>query len=257
MQRKMAVQEKIEFEVSEEVKQKIENADKNQHLIDMDELKDLKPIELKSRTYRFFKRAVDIVISGLSLIVLFVPFLIVALAIFIDDPGKVFFRQYRVGRHGKRFRLYKFRSMRQSTPKYMSTAEVGDPAKYITRVGKFLRKTSLDELPQLINIFKGDMSLVGPRPLISDEYEIHQMRSTFGVYQLRPGITGLAQINGRDTVEPAAKVRFDVTYLEHFGPVMDIKILFATVPKVFGGQGVVEGYSASAIEKKKTEEPQE
>lgn len=255
IQRNMIVDEKIGFEVSEEVKQKIEHAQENPQLIDMDELKDLKPITLKSHTYRFFKRAADIVISGLALIFLFVPFLIVALAIFIDDPGKVFFRQYRVGRHGKRFRLYKFRSMRQNTPKYMSTAEVDDPNKYITRVGKFLRKTSLDELPQLINIFKGDMSLVGPRPLISDEYEIHQMRTVLGVYQLRPGITGLAQINGRDTVAPAAKVRFDVTYLEHFGPVMDIKVLFATVPKVFGGQGVVEGYSTSKQQKEETEQP--
>ena len=194
----------------------------------------------------FFKRFFDIVLSGMALLFLIVPFLLIALAVFIDDPGKVFFRQYRVGRHGKRFKIYKFRSMKQSTPKYMSTAEVDDPNKYITRMGKILRKTSLDELPQLINIFKGDMSLVGPRPLISDEYEIHQMRSHFGVYELRPGVTGLAQINGRDTVDPAQKVRWDVKYLETFGLKTDLKILFATVPKVFGGEGVVEGYSSEA-----------
>ncbi len=253
----MAVEEKYEFEVSEEVKAKMENADNKHELIDVEELKDLKPIKLKSRGYRFFKRAGDILISGLALIVLLVPLLFVALAVFIDDPGKVLFRQYRVGRNGKRFRLYKFRSMKKSTPKYMSTAEVDDPDKYITRVGKILRKTSLDELPQLINVFKGDMSLVGPRPLISDEYEIHQMRAAFGVYALRPGVTGLAQINGRDTVAPAAKVRWDVKYLETFGFKTDMKILFATVPKIFGGEGVVEGYSSAEAEKKEEEKVEE
>ena len=253
----MAVEEKYEFEVSEEVKAKMENADNKHELIDVEELKDLKPIKLKSRGYRFFKRAGDILISGLALIVLLVPLLFVALAVFIDDPGKVLFRQYRVGRNGKRFRLYKFRSMKKSTPKYTSTAEVDDPDKYITRVGKILRKTSLDELPQLINVFKGDMSLVGPRPLISDEYEIHQMRAAFGVYALRPGVTGLAQINGRDTVAPAAKVRWDVKYLETFGFKTDMKILFATVPKIFGGEGVVEGYSSAEAEKKEEEKVEE
>ena len=246
----MAVEEKYEFEISDEVKEKIEHADNKHALIDEEALKDLKPIELKSRGYRFFKRAGDILISGCALVVLLVPLLLVALAVFVDDPGKVLFRQYRVGRNGKRFRLYKFRSMKLNTPKYMSTAEVDDPDKYITRVGKILRKTSLDELPQLINVFKGDMSLVGPRPLISDEYEIHQMRTAFGVYALRPGVTGLAQINGRDTVAPAAKVRWDVKYLESFGFKTDMKILFATVPKIFGGEGVVEGYSSADAEKK-------
>ena len=240
----MVVEKKVEFEISEEVQKKIEGADEAHALIQAQALEDLSPVVLRAPVYRFFKRAADIVISGMALLFLVVPFLIIMLAVFIDDPGKIFFRQYRVGRHGKRFKIYKFRSMKKNTPKYMSTAEVEDPDKYITRVGKILRKTSLDELPQLINIFKGDMSLVGPRPLISDEYEIHQMRSHFGVYELRPGVTGLAQINGRDTVLPEAKVRWDVKYLETFGLKTDIKILLATIPKVFGGVGVVEGYSA-------------
>lgn len=235
----------VEFEVSEEVKEKMENAESLHELIDEEALKDLSPVAMPGRGYRFIKRTMDMVLSGLGILVLLLPLGIISLAVFIDDPGKVLFRQYRVGRGGKRFRLYKFRSMKLDTPKYMSTAEVDDPDKYITRVGKFLRKTSLDEIPQLFNVFKGDMSLVGPRPLISDEYEIHQMRTKYGVYQIRPGVTGLAQINGRDTVSPAEKVRWDVKYLEHFGLLMDLKILFATVPKVFGGQGVVEGYSAT------------
>ena len=134
--------------------------------------------------------------------------------------------------------------MKRKTPKYLSTMEVADPDQFITRVGKFIRKTSLDELPQLINVLLGDMSLIGPRPLISDEHEIHDMRMRFGVYNVRPGITGLAQINGRDLVSPGEKVRWDVKYLENFGFRMDLKILLATVPKVFGRAGVVEGFDS-------------
>ena len=214
------------FEVSEEVKRKMENAESLHELIDEEALKDLSPVAMPGRGYRFVKRTMDVVLSGLGIFVLLLPLGIISLAVFIDDPGKVLFRQYRVGRGGKRFRLYKFRSMKLDTPKYMSTAEVDDPDKYITRVGKFLRKTSLDEIPQLFNVFKGDMSLVGPRPLISDEYEIHEMRTKYGVYQIRPGVTGLAQINGRDTVSPAEKVRWDVKYLEHL---VGCKITYVSV----------------------------
>lgn len=119
--------------------------------------------------------------------------------------------------------------------------ELENPDRYITRVGKFLRRFSLDEIPRLFNVLKGDMSLVGPRPLISDEYEIHAMRMRFGVYNIRPGVTGLAQINGRDLVQPEEKVRWDVKYLHEFGPRLDLKILLATLPKVFDGHDVVEG----------------
>lgn len=236
------IEEKYEFEISEEVKEKIEHAENRHVLIREDALNDLEPIRLSCKGYLFFKRLADIVLSFCGLLVLLLPMLILSIAVFVDDPGKVFFRQYRVGRNGKRFRLYKFRTMKKDTPKYLSTMEVDDPDKYITRLGHFLRRTSLDEIPQLINVFRGDMSLVGPRPLISDEYEIHEMRTAFGVYQIRPGVTGLAQINGRDTVTPEEKVRWDVEYLEKFGLGTDLKILFATVPKVFGCRGVVEGY---------------
>ena len=127
------------------------------------------------------------------------------------------------------------------TPKYRATMELENPNQYLTRIGHFLRKYSQDEVPQLINVVKGDMSLVGPRPLISDEYEIHAMRMRFGIYNIRPGVTGLAQINGRDLVSPEEKIYWDVKYLNEFSPWMDFKILLATVPKVFDGHDVVEG----------------
>lgn len=247
----MSIDEKIKFEISEEVKEKIARSEGKEILIRSEELRDLKPIEIKAPFYKFFKRFCDITISAIASVALLLPMLIIGLAVYIDDPGKILFRQYRVGKNGKRFRLYKFRSMKTDTPKYLSTFEIDNPDQYITKVGKFLRKTSLDELPQLINVLKGDMSLVGPRPLISDEYEIHQMRTMFGVYNIRPGVTGLAQINGRDTVSPVDKVRWDVKYLEHFGFKADIKILIATVPKVFGGNGVVEGYKIASDDQAK------
>lgn len=231
-----------QFETSQEVLEKIQNAENLHSLIPEKKVKDLKYVDVSGRKYQHVKRAMDVVLSAVGLMVLLIPMFLVMLAVFIDDPGKPFFRQYRVGLGGKRFQLLKFRTMKKETPKYLSTMEVDDPNKYITRIGRFLRRTSLDEIPQLINVLKGDMSLVGPRPLISDEYEIHEMRSRFGVYNARPGITGLAQINGRDTVSPVEKVHWDVKYLENFGLWMDLKILFATVPKVFGKEGVVEGY---------------
>ena len=190
----------------------------------------------------------DLLLSTVGLLVLTVPFAVIAAIIYADDPGPVIFSQYRIGRRGRRFKLYKFRTMKLDTPKYLSTMEVEDPNKYITRVGHGLRKFSLDELPQLVNVLKGDMSLVGPRPLIADEYEIHAMRTRFGVYSVRPGVTGLAQIHGRDLVSPADKVRWDVKYLQEFGMWTDLKILIATVPKIFGGEGVVEGYKQKESE---------
>lgn len=230
------------FEVSDEVKRKMEQAADLHTLISEDTVQDLKRVYITKRYYCKFKRLTDMVLAFLGLIALMVPFGIIAAVIYLDDPGNVLFTQYRIGRRGKRFKLYKFRTMKLDTPKYLSTSEVSDPDAYITRVGHFLRKYSLDELPQLLNVFKGDMSLVGPRPLIADEYEIHAMRMRFGVYSVRPGVTGLAQIHGRDMVSPADKVRWDVKYLQSFGFWTDLKILLATVPKIFGGEGVVEGY---------------
>lgn len=229
------------FEVSQEVKEKIENAEDMHRLIAEDTVQDLKRVYIDKRFYCKLKRLMDILLSAAGLLVLLIPFAIISAVVYFDDPGTVIFSQYRIGRKGKRFKLYKFRTMKMDTPKYLSTMEMNDPDKYITRAGRVLRKLSLDELPQLINVLKGDMSLVGPRPLISDEYEIHAMRMRFGVYSIRPGVTGLAQIHGRDLVSPADKVRWDVKYLQDFGLWEDIKILFATIPKVFGREGVVEG----------------
>ena len=228
-----------------ETEQKTETAAQSQEqLITEEQVADLQRVDVSSRAYCFLKRTVDIVASFLALLVLLVPMAVIALIIRIIDPGKVIFSQNRVGRNGKLFRIYKFRTMRVNAPKYMATSNVDDPRKYLTPLGRTLRKWSLDELPQLINVLKGDMSLVGPRPLIPNEEEIHTMRERFGVYSVRPGVTGLAQINGRDTISPAEKVRWDVRYVENFGPVLDLKILFATVPKVFGREGIVEGYGS-------------
>ncbi len=212
-----------------------------QHLITEEQVQDLQRTEVSGSFYCGLKRVLDFILSALGLTVLLVPLALTAVVIYIDDPGNIFFCQKRVGRNGKLFTLYKFRTMKKDTPKYMATMDVDDPDKYITRIGHVLRKLSLDEIPQLFNVLKGDMSLVGPRPLIPNEEEIHTMRDRFGVYSVRPGVTGLAQINGRDLVSPAEKVRWDVRYVEHFGLWLDVKILFATVPKIFGGEGVVEG----------------
>ena len=211
-------------------------------MITEEQVQDLHRVDASDKPYSGLKRLMDVVLSAMGLLVLALPLAVVALIVYIDDHGSVIFSQKRVGKNGEIFRLYKFRTMRLNTPKYMATMDVDNPDRYITRVGRVLRKLSIDELPQLWNVLKGDMSLVGPRPLIPNEAEIHQMRDRFGVYTVRPGVTGLAQINGRDLVNPADKVRWDVCYVEHFGFWMDIKILFATVPKIFGCEGVVEGY---------------
>lgn len=231
------------FEASQEVREKIQRADERKRLISEDTVQDLKRVYINKRFYCKFKRLMDIILSAIGILILLVPFVAIAVIVYCDDPGTVIFSQYRIGRKGKRFKLYKFRTMKMETPKYLSTMELNDPDKYITQVGHILRKLSLDELPQLVNVLKGDMSLVGPRPLIADEYEIHAMRMRFGVYSIRPGVTGLAQIRGRDLVSPADKVRWDVKYLQDFGFWEDAKILMATVPKIFGSEGVVEGYS--------------
>lgn len=225
------------FEVSEDY---FEKKDSNHENMPNEQiLEGLSYIDVAIHKYRYLKRLLDVGVSLTALIILAVPFLLIMAVIFIDDPGPVFFRQYRVGLHGKRFRIYKFRSMMVDAPKYMSTEELKNPEMYTTRVGKIIRKFSIDELPQFINVLLGDMSLVGPRPLISDEYAVHKMRMRLGVYNIRPGITGTAQINGRDAVSAADKVRYDVLYLEKFGFWTDLKILFMTIPKVLGGFGVM------------------
>lgn len=199
---------------------------------------------MKWEYYPAFKRLFDIIFAVAALVILFVPMLVIAFAVYIDDPGKVIFSQYRIGRYGKTFMLYKFRTMRQNAPSYVAAADLSAPENYITYVGKFLRRTSLDELPQLWNVLRGDMSLIGPRPLIQQERYIHSLREQHGVYMIRPGITGLAQINGRDRLSPDEKVRYDVTYLRDFGLIQDISIILSTIPGVIAGEGVIEGSAA-------------
>lgn len=236
------------LEIPLEVQKKIARAN-GRNLVEENAVSDLEFVSVTKRHYLICKRMLDIVLASAALLVLAIPMLIVCLIIYMDDPGSVIFSQYRVGRGGRRFKLYKLRTMRLDTPKYMSTSEVDDPNRYITRVGRILRRLSIDELPQLINVVKGDMSIVGPRPLISDEHEIHALRMKFGVYRVRPGLTGLAQIHGRDMVTPAEKVRWDVRYLEEFGFFADVKIVLLTIPKLLGGHGVAEGFKHFADQK--------
>ena len=208
--------------------------------------------DIQSRPYSRVKRLLDIVFSAVGLLVLAVPLLIVMLAIYIDNPGPVFFSQYRVGMGGKHFRMVKFRSMRVDAPHELSTAEVRDPKALITRVGRFIRKYSIDELPQLYNVLIGDMSIVGPRPLILREQDMHDMRNHYGVYAVRPGLTGMAQINGRDLVTTEQKVYWDVKYLHEFGFRTDARIVLGTIPKILSHADVVDGgRNASATTERK------
>ena len=188
--------------------------------------------------YARVKRVLDLFFSFILLFLLALPMLIIWIAVRIDSEGGGIFRQERIGRDGKPFVCYKFRTMYQSAPHNCPSARLDCPQRYITRVGRVLRRTSLDELPQLYNVLLGDMSLVGPRPLIAEEREVHRMRAENGSYRLRPGITGLSQISGRDTVTDSVKAELDGRYLAEFGLMQDIRILGATFGKVITGEGI-------------------
>ncbi len=180
----------------------------------------------------FGKRAIDLVLSCVLLIVMCVPMLLIALAIRLTSKGGAIFKQVRIGRGGEPFVCYKFRSMRLDAPSDIPTSHPSDIGRYITPVGGFIRRLSLDELPQIINVIKGDMSLVGVRPLIPCEEEMHKGRSASGVYDLPPGITGLAQIRGRDMISDAEKLEFDREYAKNIGFALDTKIFFETLLRV-------------------------
>ena len=201
-------------------------------------LQDLQYIDVSNRKYNTVKRILDIIISVAALLVLIIPMLILLMCVYIDDPGKAIFAQNRVGKDGKLFKIYKIRTMLVSAPGNLSAAEFRDADRFVTRMGTLLRKFSLDELPQLFNVLKGDMSIIGPRPLIAEENRIHELRMQYGVYQTRPGITGLAQINGRNNVSTSGKVRWEVRYLENYGFKQDFGILFCTIPKILLGTDV-------------------
>ena len=190
---------------------------------------------------RFGKRALDVLLSGLGLVVLSPLFLIISIAIKVEDPGPVFFRQKRVGIHKSYFNIVKFRSMRQDTPHDMPTHLLNDPQRWITKVGRFLRKTSLDELPQIAQIFTGKMSIIGPRPALWNQFDLIAERDKYGANDITPGLTGWAQVNGRDELEIEEKARLDGEYARNLSFGMDIKIFWMTVKNVLQGSGVVEG----------------
>lgn len=190
--------------------------------------------------YNLLQRAVALVM----LVILSPLFLLVSVLIKLESKGPVFFKQERIGKDNVNFMIYKFRSMRTDTPD-VATHLLDNPDIFITKVGCFLRKTSLDELPQLLNIVKGEMLFVGPRPALYNQYDLKDLRTAKGVHILYPGVTGWAQVNGRDELEIPEKVEFDRQYVESRSMLMDIKIVFMTVIKVFKSEGVVEGSKSS------------
>ncbi len=195
----------------------------------------------------FIKRALDMIISFIALILLSPLLLIIMLLIYIDDPGRVFFTQERVGLGKKNFSLHKFRTMKLSTPHDVPTHMLDNPDQYITKLGKFLRRTSLDELPQIWDIFRGRMSIVGPRPALWNQYDLIEERDKYGANHVMPGLTGLAQISGRDELAIEDKARLDGEYTKAMktssirGFSMDVKCFFGTILPVLRGKGVVEG----------------
>ncbi|MER2190038.1 MAG: sugar transferase [Solibacillus sp.] len=183
------------------------------------------------------KRIVDIILCGVALIIFCIPMIIIYCWIKLDSPGPVLFKQKRVGKNGELFEIYKYRSMRIDTPN-VSTEKLGDPTQFITKSGKFLRKTSLDELPQLFNIIKGDMSIVGPRPALYNQYDLIEMRDEVAVNSIRPGLTGYAQIMGRDLISDKEKVNYDEYYIKNQNLLLDFKIIWATFFRVLRSEGV-------------------
>ena len=187
------------------------------------------------------KRFLDIILSACGIAVLSPVCLLISLAIKIDDPGPVFFKQKRVGLHKSYFHILKFRTMKMDTPHDVPTHLLENPEQYITRVGKFLRKTSLDELPQIFQIFTGKMAVIGPRPALWNQYDLIALREAVGANDVRPGLTGWAQINGRDEIPIAQKAALDGEYVKNLSFLFDCKCFFGSVIAVLKRDGVVEG----------------
>lgn len=214
------------------------------------------------------KRLIDLILSSIAIVVLAIPMLIIAIAIKIDDPGPVLFKQKRVGKKKNGqityFMIWKFRSMKMSTPHDVPTHLLENPEQYITRVGKFIRKTSLDELPQIYQIFTSQLSAIGPRPALWSQTDLVEEREKYGANDIKPGISGWAQINGRDELEIPVKARLDGEYAASLnagnfkGFIMDLKCFFGTIVSVLKSDGVVEGGTGEIrkqieIEKKEEE----
>lgn len=191
--------------------------------------------------YRYVKRGIDIILSLMGLVILAPFFVLLALAVKLDSAGPVFFKQERVGIHKKHFYILKFRTMRTDTPKDMPTHLLQNPEQFITRTGRFLRKTSLDELPQIINILKGDMSIIGPRPALWNQYDLIAERDKYSANDVPAGLSGWAQINGRDELPIDEKARLDGEYVKRMSFAFDCKCFFGTIVSVLKHDGVVEG----------------
>ena len=206
---------------------------------------------------RFFKRMIDVFISFFGIVFLALPMLVIALAIKIDSKGPILFKQKRVGKNKKLFNILKFRTMRIDTPHDAPTHELQDPKKWITRVGGLLRKTSLDELPQIFNIFIGQMSIIGPRPALWNQYDLIEERDKYGANNIKPGLTGWAQINGRDELEINVKAKFDGEYVEKMSFAFDCKCFFGTILSVLKHDGVVEGGTGNLNKEKQSKNKDE
>ena len=214
---------------------------------------------------RVIKRFLDIILSGVAIAILAFPMLIVAIAIKIDDPGPVLFKQKRIGikkdGNSTHFMILKFRSMRMTAPSEVPTHLLNNPDQHITRIGKFIRKTSIDELPQILQVFTGKLSWVGPRPVLWSETDLLEEREKYGANDVKPGITGWAQINGRDILDAPTKARFDGEYAAALnsgffkGFWMDVRCFFGTIGYVLKSEGVVEGNtSCEANDQQATQE---
>ncbi len=199
---------------------------------------------------RFVKRFIDIVLSLVGLVVLAIPMLVFALIVKLDSPGPVLFWQKRVGIHKKTFMMPKFRTMYTDTPANMPTHLLSDPQKWITRSGAWFRKLSIDELPQILCIFTGKMSIIGPRPALWNQDDLIEERDKYGANDVRPGLTGWAQINGRDELEIPVKARLDGEYVQNLSFLFDCRCFFGTIFKVLRHDGVVEGGTGTIHEEK-------
>lgn len=199
--------------------------------------------QIRFRWYRdFLKKGIDILISFTAIVALGIPMVIIAICVKMDDPhAKVLFRQQRVGKNNRIFTIYKFRTMTDSAPHQMATGDFDNSQDYITKIGKVLRKSSLDELPQLFNVLKGDMSLIGPRPLIPNEKKVLNLRDRLGATTVLPGITGLAQVHGRDELNDENKAKYDSKYAHNISLKLDFGIFLKTIFDVIQSKGVHDG----------------
>ncbi|PXV91451.1 O-antigen biosynthesis protein WbqP [Lachnotalea glycerini] len=204
----------------------------------------------RKKVYYMIKRIGDILLSFIGCIVLLPILLIIAIIIKIDSSGPILFKQKRVGINKTYFQILKFRTMYIDTPKDMPTHLLSDPKQYITKVGKFLRKTSLDELPQIFNILRGNMSIIGPRPALWNQYDLIEERDKYGANDIRPGLTGWAQINGRDELDISVKAKLDGEYLEKISLAFDIRCFIGTIFSVLKSDGVTEGGTGEINEDK-------